>query len=178
MDLKQLRENSGVTQAQLVSMLFSQGVDVTVSEISRIENGAVERYGYIADRCAEVLGRSDFQAVPKKPTKTPCKLSKGALALYERLLKKGYIDYADAKYVLYTAYGRRFDNRGARKAISELREVYPVIEDPCGMGWSLAAAESDCERQLRIYESKKRKLSRQEVPLIVMRKELKKGVSR
>ena len=70
-------------------------------------------------------------------------------------------------------YTGESDRRKIRRGVEEARKKYPII-DMDGGGWRLAADIHDCDKQLRIYERKKRIYSYQETPLIAKKYNLRK----
>lgn len=63
MNLKELRNSVGVRQSELVAALNKEGLRATEADISRIENGIIETYLFLAFRAEELLKRKT--ALPK-----------------------------------------------------------------------------------------------------------------
>lgn len=66
MNLKELRNSVGVRQSELVAALNKEGLKATTSDISRIENGIIETYLFLAFRAEELL--KSKTALPKAKT--------------------------------------------------------------------------------------------------------------
>lgn len=168
MDLKALREACGFKQQDIVNALAKDGIKVNKSDISRLENGIVESYLFLGHKIAEYLIQANTQEKTKQRAegqKNQLQLTWEERSIYEYLLNHGSIDYPTAK--IRTAQ----DDRGVRSCISKLKTYFPIVERQ--RGWALAGNESDIDKQLAIYEKKKRLYSSQEAPLIALRYDLR-----
>ena len=89
----------------------------------------------------------------------------------ERIEKNGFTNYEDLAMTLMTSNKRKI-----RKAVQDTRCEYPII-DRDGGGWALATTIAECNKQIGIYEKKKRVYSYQETPLIARKYELEKELA-
>ena len=55
MNIKELRNSIGVKQGELVAALNKEGIKANKADISRIENGIIETYLFLAFRAEELL---------------------------------------------------------------------------------------------------------------------------
>ena len=169
MKLKELRESVGVKQQELVRALNAQGIKATQADISRIENGIVETYLFLAYKAEEILKRKSTRQDEKNAIQAKFESCNHIADLvYERIYDKGFTNYEDMLF-----YTGESDRRKIRRGVEEARKKYPII-DMDGGGWRLAADIHDCDKQLRIYEKKKRVYSYQETPLIAKKYDLRK----
>lgn len=169
MNLKELRNSVGVRQSELVAALNKEGLKATKSDISRIENGIIETYLFLAFRAEEIL-QSEFTHRKAKDASELKFRSCNCIPeqVFERIQNRGYTDYDDMSVMLGET-----DKRKIRYAIQETRCRYPIV-DRDGGGWGVATTIAECDKQIGIYEKKKRVYSRQETPLIAKKYELKK----
>ena len=169
MKLKELRESVGVKQQELVRALNAEGIKATQADISRIENGIVETYLFLAYKAEEILKRKSTRQDEKNAIQAKIEsCNRIADLVYERIYDKGFTNYEDMLF-----YTGESDRRKIRRGVEEARKKYPII-DMDGGGWRLAADIHDCDKQLRIYEKKKRVYSYQETPLIAKKYDLRK----
>lgn len=165
MKLKELRESIGVKQKELLREMQAEGIKATQADISRIENGIIETYLFLAYKAEEIIKRkSEKNAIQAKIESC----NRIADLVYERIYNKGFTNYEDMLF-----YTGESDRRKIRRGVEEARKKYPII-DMDGGGWRLAADIHDCDKQLRIYERKKRIYSYQETPLIAKKYNLRK----
>ena len=168
MKLKELRESVDVKQKELVRALNAEGIKATQADISRIENGIIETYLFLAYKAEEVLKRKSTRQDKKNAIQAKIEsCNRIADLLYERIYNKGFTNYEDMLF-----YTGESDRRKIRRGVEEARKKYPII-DMDGGGWRLAADIHDCDKQLRIYERKKRIYSYQETPLIAKKYDLR-----
>lgn len=168
MKLKELRESVGVKQQELVRALNAEGIKATQADISRIENGIIETYLFLTYKAEEILKRKSTRQDEKNAIQAKFEsCNRIADLLYERIYEKGFTNYEDMLF-----YTGESDRRKIRRGVEEARNKYPII-DMDGGGWRLAADIQDCDRQLRIYEKKKRVYSYQEMPLIAKKYDLR-----
>lgn len=66
MNLKELRNSVGVRQSELVAALNKEGLKATKADISRIENGIIETYLFLAFRAEELLKRKKVYSRKRK----------------------------------------------------------------------------------------------------------------
>ena len=161
------RESLGFTQKQFVDRLNADGVECSISDISRCENGYIERLLYIGTKAVEladkIAERANGQGQALKPFKRACKRSE-----YEKRILN---ILSDGKTHTKTSLSARLDldDRQVRREIQKVKYYYPILQSPDRVGYWLAKDESDLpsvRRLLAEYESKKRIYSRQERPLI------------
>lgn len=170
MKLKELRESVGVKQKELLREMQAEGIKATQSDISRIENGMIETYLFLAYKAEEILKRF-IRKDPKNAIQAKIEsCNRIADLLYERISEKGFTNYEDMLF-----YTGESDRRKIRRGVEEARKKYPIV-DMDGGGWRLAADIHDCDKQLRIYERKKRIYSYQETPLIAKKYELRRAL--
>lgn len=168
MKLKELRESVGVKQQELVRALNAEGIKATQADISRIENGIIETYLFLAYKAEEILKLKSTRQDEKNAIQAKIEsCNRIADLLYERISEKGFTNYEDMLF-----YAGESDRRKIRRGVEEARKKYPII-DMDGGGWRLAADINDCDKQLRIYERKKRIYSYQETPLIAKKYDLR-----
>lgn len=168
MNLKKLREDCGFKQQDIVNALAKDGIKINKSDISRLENGIVESYLFLGHKIAEYLIQANTQEKAKQRAegqKNQLQLTWEERSIYEYILKHGSIDYPTAQVI--TAQG----SRDVRSCISKLKTYFPIVERT--RGWGLAESESEINKQLAIYEKKKRLYSSQEAPLIALRYDLR-----
>lgn len=169
MNLRELRNSVGVRQSELVAALNKEGIKATKADISRIENGIIETYLFLAFRAEEMLQGEFTHRKAKDPPELKFRNCDCIPEqVFERIQKNGYTDYDDMAVLISEP-----DKRKIRYAIQETRCKYPII-DRDGGGWALATTIADCDKQIGIYEKKKRVYSRQETPLIAKKYEIKK----
>ena len=167
MKIKELRESVGLRQKDLVEELRSEGINVTTSDLSRIENGAIETYLFLAFRAEEIINRKKPRQNAENATqgkKTACKWLSDLI--YKRITERGQTNYPEM-----AIYSGETDYRVIRRGVEAARKEYPLI-DLDGGGWGLATTIAECNKQLQIYEKKKRVYSYQETPLIAKKYEL------
>lgn len=167
MKLKELRESVGVKQQELVRALNAEGIKATQADISRIENGIIETYLFLTYKAEEVLKRKSRQDEKNAIQAKIESCNRIADLVYERIYDKGFTNYEDMLF-----YTGESDRRKIRRGVEEARKKYPIV-DMDGGGWRLAADINDCDKQLRIYERKKRIYSYQETPLIAKKYDLR-----
>lgn len=164
MKLKELRESVGIKQRQLVNELQSEGIKATMSDISRIENGAVETYLFLAFRIEEILKRKNIRQDEKNATQAKIRACKCIVDfIMSQIQRNGFTNYAEIEEKLGIS-----NRREIRRAVEQARKEYPLIDLENG-GWGLAQTIADCNKQIGIYEKKKRVYSYQETPLIAKR---------
>lgn len=169
MKLKELRESVGVKQKELLREMQAEGIKATQADISRIENGIIETYLFLTYKAEEILKRKSTRQDGKNAIQAKIEsCNRIADLLYERIYNKGFTNYEDMLF-----YTGESDRRKIRRGVEEARKKYPII-DMDGGGWRLAADIQDCDKQLRIYERKKRIYSYQETPLIAKKYDLRK----
>lgn len=168
MKLKELRESVGVKQQELVRALNAEGIKATQADISRIENGIIETYLFLTYKAEEILKRKSRQDGKNAIQAKIESCNRIADLVYERIYEKDFTNYEDMLF-----YTGESDRRKIRRGVEEARKKYPII-DMDGGGWRLAADINDCDKQLRIYERKKRIYSYQETPLIAKKYDLRK----
>lgn len=170
MKLKDMRETCGMSQRELVSALNAEGLKVNKSDISRIENGIIETYLFLAHKCEEICKSEIIRQKPNNATVAKIESCNTNIVyanrIYERIKDKGFTDYDDLRLYLGES-----DRRKIRYAVQAARERYPIIE--LDRGWGLAESVAECDKQLRLYEKKKRAYSYQETPLIAKKYELR-----
>lgn len=172
MDLKALRESCGLKQTDIVRELNEQGIKANKSDISRLENGIIETYLFLGHKVAEILSLKVGQENQENATQRKFKrlqLTFEAQTILNYIQDNGSIDYETAMRIIHED-----DRRKVRSFVQELRCKYPIIELQKGL--SLATTVAECDRQIGIYEKKKRVYSYQETPLIAKRYELQKGL--
>lgn len=168
MKLKELRESVGVKQQKLVRALNAEGIKATQADISRIENGIIETYLFLTYKAEEILKRKSTRQDGKNAIQAKIEsYNRIADLLHERIYNKGFTNYEDMLF-----YTGESDRRKIRRGVEEARKKYPII-DMDGGGWRLAADIHDCDKQLRIYERKKRIYSYPETPLIAKKYDLR-----
>ena len=168
MKLKELRESVGVKQQELVRALNAEGIKAMQADISRIENGIIETYLFLTYKAEEILKRKSRQDGKNAIQAKIESCNRIADLVYERIYEKDFTNYEDMLF-----YTGESDRRKIRRGVEEARKKYPII-DMDGGGWRLAADINDCDKQLRIYERKKRIYSYQETPLIAKKYDLRK----
>lgn len=169
MNFKELRESCGLKQNDIVAKLNAEGIKANKSDISRLENGIIETYLFLSHKVAEILTETVSQGKGKNPTQAKferLQLEFKDKIIYEYLVAHGRIDYPTARLIAFID-----DDRKVRACISRLKEIFPIVE--LKRGWGLATSEAECNKQLAIYEKKKRIYSKQEAPLIAKRYSLK-----
>ena len=172
MNIKELRNSIGVKQGELVAALNKEGIKANKADISRIENGIIETYLYLAFRAEEILKGKISPQKGKSPSEAKFRSCNSIPEIvYERIRANGYTDYDDLSTVLGES-----DKRRIRKAVQDTRCEYPLI-DREGGGWALATTIADCNKQIGIYEKKKRVYSYQETPLIAKKYEMEKELA-
>lgn len=171
MNIKELRNSVQMRQTDLVRELNREGIAANVGDISRIENGIIETYLFLAYRAEEILKREFIRQDHKNATEAKNDACKHiAETVYNRIKEKSYTDYDDLAVVLQES-----DKRMIRKAVEHTRRRHPIV-DREGGGWTIAETTADCDRQIQIYESKKRVYSLQETPLIAKKYELRRAL--
>jgi len=158
------RESIGMTQKEFVNLLNQEGIDCNISDISRCENGYIERLLYVGSKAVEIADRVSRQEKQFEPFKTACKRSK-----YEKqilhILRDGE---KHTKQELMTALGIDCV-RQIRKEIQLVKDFYPILQSPNEKGYALATDQRHllaARRQVGELEGKKKIFSRQERPLI------------
>jgi len=170
------RKALGFTQKQLANSLKSSGVECDIIDISRIENGLIERYLYIANKAVEIVDRVNSQADSVKPFKPYCKPSKSfyEASIINRLLDGERHTKAELMSML------NLSERDVEIEIGKLRNDYPIFQSPDKKkkGYLLGKADKkylpELNRLLREISNKKKIFSRQERPLIALKYEIEK----
>jgi hypothetical protein len=167
MNLSELRkQNNNMTQSELVSKMQKQGIKCDISEISRIENGCIERYLFIADKAINLFQQNNMCDNNLQAVKGACKPSKcGADML--NIYNDGQW-HADSDFV-----GRiGWDEREIRHERQLLKYEYAII---VGTQGTKLATDNDLDlvnRQLRKYENQKKIINMQERVLIAKKYEI------
>ena len=171
MNIKELRNSVQMRQTDLVRELNREGIAANVGDISRIENGIIETYLFLAYKAEEILKCKSTRQDDKNAIQAKIEsCNRIADLLYERISEKGFTNYEDMLF-----YAGESDRRKIRRGVEEARKKYPIV-DMDGGGWRLAADIHDCDKQLRLYERKKRIYSYQETPLIAKKYELRRAL--